>query len=126
LVAFFSDALEIHHADEEELLPMLEMRTIAAPERDSMRELRHRLEVEHREMARTWKSLRRPLEGLAEGVHRKLPVDLVHYFRVLHATHISMEEAGLHAVAARRLVASDRAALGRGMVARRTRRHRFQ
>jgi len=54
------------------------------------------------------------------------PVDLVHYFRVLHSTHISIEEAGLHVVAARHLVASDRAALGRGMVARRTRRHRFQ
>ena len=124
LVAFFGDAVEIHHADEEELLPMLEVRTLQAPERDGARELRHRLEAEHREMARTWKALRRPLEGVAEGMHRKLPVDLVHYFRVLHATHISVEEAGLHALASRRLLASDRAALGRGMVARRTRRHR--
>jgi hypothetical protein len=126
LVAFFSEAIETHHADEEELLPMLEMRTREARERDEMRALRQRLEAEHREMARTWKPLRRPLEGLAEGVHRKLPADLIHYFRVLHATHISVEEAGLHALAARRLLPADRAALGRGMVARRTRRHRFQ
>ncbi len=126
LVAFFSGALEIHHADEDALLPMLEARTIEARERDGVRELRHRLEVEHREMARTWKALRRPIEGIAEGVQRRLPVDLVHYFRVLHATHISIEEAGLHALAARRLLPSDRAALGRGMVARRTRRHRYR
>jgi hypothetical protein len=126
LVAFFSDALEIHHADEDELLPMIEMRTVEPAAREAMRELRHRLEVEHREMGRTWKALRRPLEGIAEGVHRKLPIDLVHYFRVLHATHISIEEAGLHAVAAQRLLPSDRAALGRGMVARRTRRHRYR
>jgi hemerythrin-like domain-containing protein len=126
LVAFFSDALEIHHADEDELLPLLEARTAEAAERDGLRELRQRLEAEHREMTRTWKTLRRPLDGIAEGVHRKLPVDLVHYFRVLHATHISIEEAGLHAAAARRLLPSDRAALGRGMVARRTRRHRYR
>ena len=110
LVAFFSDAMEIHHADEDELLPMLEMRTVEPRERDTVRELRYRLEAEHREMTRTWKSLRRPLEGIAEGMHRNLPSDLVHYFRVLHATHISMEEAGLHAAASRRLLPTDRAA----------------
>jgi hemerythrin-like domain-containing protein len=125
LVAFFSDALEVHHADEEELLPMLEMRMTVQREREDMRELRYRLEAEHRELARTWKGLRRPLEGVAEGMHRRLPLDLVHYFRALHAMHISMEEAGLHAAAARRLLPGDRAALGRGMVARRTRRHLY-
>ena len=126
LLAFFSEAIDLHHADEDELLPMLEMRMSEAVERDGMRDLRYRLEAEHREIGRTWKGIARPLEAIAEGVHRRLPVDLVHYFRALHATHISMEEAHLHLAASRRLLPCDRAALGRGMVARRTRRHRFQ
>jgi hemerythrin-like domain-containing protein len=125
IIDFFSSALAIHHADEDELLPMLELRTAQSPQRDAIRELRHRLEVEHREMDRTWRTLRRPLESIAEGMHRVLPQDLVQYFRASHATHISLEEAGLHATAARCLLPADRATLGRGMVARRTRRYRF-
>ena len=123
---FFSGALAVHHADEEELLPILEMRIAAAGEREAFRDLRHRLEGEHREMARAWRSLRRPLEGIAEGVQRRIPFDLVQYFRALHSAHISEEEAGLHLAGARRLLPGDRAALGRGMAARRTRKYRFQ
>ncbi len=77
IIDFFSSALAIHHADEDELLPMLELRTAHSPQRDAIRELRQRLEVEHREMDRTWRSLRRPLESIAEGMHRVLPQDLV-------------------------------------------------
>jgi len=125
LLAFFSGALAIHHADEEELMPVLEMRS-AAGERERVRELRHRLEAEHRDMDRTWRGLRRPLEGIAEGMHRNLPMDLVQYFRACQSTHISIEEAGLHLPAARCLRAADRASLERGMQARRTRKYRFQ
>jgi hypothetical protein len=126
LLDFFSGALAIHHADEEELLAMLEMRASNRAQLESARELRHRLESEHREMDRTWRGLRRPLEGIAEGMHRNLPLDLVQYFRACHATHISVEEAGLHLTAVRSLAAGDRAALERGMQARRTRKYRFQ
>ena len=125
ILEFFSCALAIHHADEEELMPVLENR-IRGAERDAMRELRHRLEAEHREMDRTWRGLRRPLEAIAEGMHRNLPIDLVQYFRACQSTHISLEEAGLHHTAARCLRASDRSALERGMQARRTRKYRFQ
>ena len=125
ILEFFSGALAIHHADEEELMPILETRTAAA-ERGWVRDLRHRLESEHRDMDRTWRSLRRPLEGIAEGMHRNPPMDLVQYFRACQSTHISIEEAGLHVTAARCLRASDRAALERGMQARRTRKYRFQ
>jgi hemerythrin-like domain-containing protein len=121
ILEFFSCALAIHHADEEELMPVLEMR-ISGAERDAVRDLRHRLESEHREMDRTWKGLRRPLEGIAEGMHRNLPIDLVQYFRACQSAHISLEEAGLHRTAARCLRAPDRAALERGMQARRTRK----
>jgi hypothetical protein len=76
-------------------------------------------------MERTWRTLGRPLEGVAEGLKRVLPVDLLQYYRSLQAMHISIEEGGIHRVAARCLLPADRAALGRGMVARRTRKHRF-
>lgn len=126
ILAFFSADLALHHADEEQLLPMLDMRIAGAAERERFRELRHRLEAEHREMDRGWRGLRRPLESIAEGVQRRLPADLVQYYRAIHAMHISVEEAGLHLSAARGLTPADRAALGRGMAARRTRKFRFQ
>ena len=121
---FFSHSLALHHADEEDLLPLFEMRVAGASERGGIGDLRHRLESEHREIERAWRGLRRPLEGLAEGMQRRLPDDLVAYFRALHAVHISGEESGLHLSAARLLLPADRAALGRGMAARRTRRFR--
>ncbi|MGZ5104831.1 MAG: hemerythrin domain-containing protein [Usitatibacter sp.] len=123
---FFAGAIAIHHADEEELLALLEMRSPHVSKRDGVRELRERLESEHREMDRTWRGLRRPLECVAEGLHRKLPADLVQYFRACQLTHISLEEAGLRFAASGRLLASDRASLDRGMQARRTRSYRFQ
>jgi hemerythrin-like domain-containing protein len=123
ILDFFSHSLVVHHADEEALLPMLEMRATQA-ERARIQDLRHRLEGEHRDMERTWRGLRRPLEGLAEGMHRRLPADLVAYFRAIHSMHISAEESNLHLSAALNLLPADRAALGRGMVARRTRRFR--
>jgi hemerythrin-like domain-containing protein len=121
---FFTSTLATHHADEEDLLPLLEMR-LAGGERDDMRSLRTRLEGEHREMDRTWRALGRPLEAIAEGLNRGLPVDLLQYYRSLQAMHICLEEAGIHRLAARCLLPADRAALGRGMVARRTRKLRF-
>ncbi len=124
-IDFFSNSLALHHADEEDLMPMLETRLAADVERDSVHSLRTRLQVEHREMDRVWRALRRPLEGIAEGINRGLPGDLLQYYRALHATHISIEEGGIHLRAVRCLTSSDRAALGRGMVARRTRKHRF-
>jgi len=125
-VTFFSDAIALHHADEGELLALLDARLRLPPDRDEFDDLRQRLESEHRQMNATWRSLRRPLEGIAEGVHRRLPQDLLQYFRALHGAHIAEEEASLHVLAARLLVPPDRAALTRGMAARRSRNHRFR
>lgn len=124
ILDFFSTSLAVHHADEEDLMPMFAMRVTGASERGHLGDLRHRLDGEHREIERAWRGLRRPLEGLAEGMQRRLPADLVAYFRALHSLHISGEESELHVSAARLLLPSDRAALGRGMAARRTRRFR--
>lgn len=122
---FFTESIALHHADEEDLLPLIDERLDRGERRERVRELRSRVEAEHREMDRAWKSLRRPLEGLAEGVSRALPADLMQYFRFLHAGHIALEESSFHLEAARALLPADRAALGRGMVARRIRRRRF-
>jgi hemerythrin-like domain-containing protein len=125
-IAFFRGALSLHHADEAELLTLLEPRMRSRGEREEFDDVRQRLESEHRQMDATWRSLNRPLAGIAEGVARRIPADLLHYFRAMHSGHIAEEEASLHLFAARALPASDRAALGRGMAARRTRRLRFQ
>jgi hemerythrin-like domain-containing protein len=123
-IEFFSNLLTTHHADEEDLMPLLEVR-VAGEERDAVQGLSERLQTEHREMDRVWRALRRPLEGIAAGINRSLPVDLLQYYRALQSMHISIEEGGIHQRALRCLLPSDRAALGRGMVARRTRKHRF-
>jgi len=119
---FFTGSIALHHADEEDLLPLLDLRAVSTERRDALRDLRGRVESEHREMDRAWRSLRRPLEAIAEGMVRSLPTDLMGYFRSLHSGHIALEESVLHLEAARSLQAGDRAALGRGMVARRMRR----
>jgi pyridoxamine 5'-phosphate oxidase len=123
VIDFFSSSIAIHHADEEELMPLLVLRAPSSIERENLNDLRNRLEGEHRGMERTWRALRRPLEGIAEGVQRRLPDDLVQYFRASHAMHISIEEARLH-VSAANLFPADRASIARGMMARRTRRLR--
>jgi pyridoxamine 5'-phosphate oxidase len=124
-VEFFGDSLALHHADEGDLLPLLEARAAAAGRRDMVRDVRNRMENEHHEMDLAWRTLRRPLESISEGMHRTLPAELMQYFRFLHARHIALEESTLHLEATRSLLPSDRVALGRGMVARRIRRRRF-
>ena len=124
-IEFFTGSIALHHADEEDLLPLIDQRLGQGERRERLRELRLRVETEHREMDRAWKSLRRPLEGIAEGFSRTLPADLMQYFRGLHSGHIALEESSFHLEAARSLLPVDRASLGRGMVARRIRRRRF-
>jgi hemerythrin-like domain-containing protein len=109
---FFSRAMPVHHHDEEELARLIGF-------------CDERIEAEHGEMDQAWRSLRRPLQAIAEGVRRALPEDLVRYFRAGHAAHIAFEEGALHLVAARALKTGDRWALARGMAARRTRQYRF-
>jgi hypothetical protein len=121
IVSFFDEALPLHHADEQhDLLPLIERRLDDPAERYAFRDLRLRLEMDHRDMEATWRRLRRPLEAIGEGIHRRLPEGPLHYFRAIHAVHISTEEAGVHMLALRRLHAEDHAALARRMLARRT------
>lgn len=120
IVTFFTIAVPQHHVDEErELLPLIDQRLGDTAERKEFRELRQRLDVDHRDMDAAWRRLRRPLEAIGEGVHRTLPESLVHYFRAIHSVHISSEEAGVRMLAMRRLRPEDYAALAHRMRARR-------
>ncbi len=124
LVDLFTTRMAIHHADEEhDLIPMLLRRIAHAEERDQFREIRLRLESDHRELRDAWRRLRPPLEAIAQGTPRRLPADTVAYFRALHGLHICTEEAALHRLARRRLLAADRAQLAGRMAARRTAGH---
>lgn len=115
----FGPAIALHHAEEErDLLPLIERR-LAASALPAFRDVRRRLEVDHREMERTWRELRRPLEAIGEGMLRRLPVGDIQYFRAITATHISIEEGTLHALALRHLQAEDRNALFHRMQTRR-------
>jgi pyridoxamine 5'-phosphate oxidase len=115
-------AAALHHAQEEhELMPLLERRIARPGEREAFRALRQGLEADHREIELLWRSLRRPLEAIAEGLARRLPVDEIRYFRAVWTTHISAEEASLHLLALRHLLPGDRTALARRIRARRER-----
>ena len=115
-------AAAVHHAQEEhELMPLLERRIALAGERDAFGALRQGLDADHREIELLWRSLRRPLEAIAEGLARRLPVDEIRYFRAAWTTHISAEEASLHLLALRHLLPGDRIALAQRIRARRER-----
>lgn len=118
-LVFFDRTLPMHHRDEEaDLMPLVGSRVIGR-EREEFRDMRHRLEADHRDMEATWKRLRRPIEALAEGALRRVAQEEAAYFRTIHSMHISMEEAVVHMLAARRLRPEDRAALARRMATRR-------
>jgi hemerythrin-like domain-containing protein len=120
LIDLFTTRMAIHHADEEhDLIPMLLRRIARAEERDNFREIRLRLESDHRELRDAWRHLRAPLEATAGGAPRRLPGDVVAYFRALHGLHICTEEGALHRVARQRLLDSDRAQLAGRMATRR-------
>jgi hemerythrin-like domain-containing protein len=112
-------AMSLHHADEErDLLPIVEKRLLVSA-LPAFHDLVRRLQVDHREMERAWRELRRPLEAIGEGMLRRLPAADIQYFRAIASTHISIEEGTLHAIALRHLRPEDREALSRRMRARR-------
>jgi pyridoxamine 5'-phosphate oxidase len=115
-------AAALHHAQEEhELMPLLERRIARPGEREAFRALRQGLEADHREIELLWRSLRRPLEAVAEGLARKLPIEDIQHFRAIWTTHISAEEASLHLLALRHLPPADRNVLAQRIRARRSR-----
>jgi pyridoxamine 5'-phosphate oxidase len=111
----------LHHADEEhDLLPLVDRR-LSSEERQAFGFVRARLAADHREMERTWRAIRRPLEAVAEGIPRVLPTHEVGYYRAVAAAHISYEEGAVHLLVVRHLQTEDLAFLSRRMRERRVR-----
>jgi hemerythrin-like domain-containing protein len=122
VLRYFAKAGANHHQDEEEdVLPMLDRRIADAGEHARFTHFRERLEADHRQLEAAWHRLRRPLEGIADGLTRTLPPADVQSFVDAYAHHIVAEESTLREFVDRWLDDADRMALGRSMAARRQR-----
>lgn len=120
VLRYFESAASHHHEDEDrDLFPLLEMRITAASDRARFRALRERLEAEHERMKPAWMKIRKPLQGIAEGIAKPLNPRDVDEFREIYASHIPAEEEAVNELVERYLSAADLESLGRSMAARR-------
>jgi hemerythrin-like domain-containing protein len=120
LLRYFTRSAVDHHADEEsDLFPLLEVRITEPRERERFVALREALELEHRDVEAQWARLRKPLEGIAEGLTRSLAEADVRAFAGAYTKHIRAEEAAFQEFFDRWVGPEDRKALGRSMSARR-------
>lgn len=120
VLRYFAEAAANHHADEEiDLFPLLEARIDDEGERQRFVAFRERLLADHRALEAAWQRLRRPLEGIADGLRRTLPAQDVQGFVDTYAHHILTEETSLKEFFDRWLGDDDRRTLGRAMAARR-------
>ena len=121
LLRYFMKAAMSHHEDEErDLFPLLDKRIDDAGEKARFDAFRAGVESDHRAVEAAWHRLRRPLEGIAEGLTRTLAEKDVKDFVEAYAHHIRTEERALQEFFNRWLDDADRAALGRSMAARRS------
>jgi hemerythrin-like domain-containing protein len=119
VLRYFRKAAVDHHEDEEQdVFPLLEQRIDDAAQKARFRELRARLEAEHRKLEEAWARVRKPLEGIAEGLMRSLAEADVAALAEAYQAHIRIEEETLRELF-RFLDARDLEALGRSMAARR-------
>jgi pyridoxamine 5'-phosphate oxidase len=117
---YFVRAAPNHHHDEEiDLFPLIEARITDPGEAARFRAFRDTLLEDHRELEAAWARIRKPLEGIADGLMRQLPAAQVQAFAKAYAHHIVTEESALSEFFQRWLQESDRAKLGRAMAARR-------
>jgi hypothetical protein len=70
-------------------------------------------------MESAWSRLRKPLQSIAEGIPRPLPVPDVEAFRAIYALHIPAEDEAIPGLVRRYLSQEDLGALGKSMAARR-------
>ena len=120
ILRYFMKAAESHHDDEEkDLFPLLEQRIPAGTEKAGFNALREKLEGDHDRVRDLWTRLRKPLEGIADGLPRMLNRADVRAFVQGYTMHIAAEESALQGLFERWIDNSDRAALGRSMRERR-------
>lgn len=120
VLRYFAQAAVSHLADEErDLFPLIERRINDPGEAARFRAFRETLESDHRAIEAAWARLRRPLEGISEGLTRVLPAGDVQAFIEAYTRHILAEENTLKEFFDRWLDDGDRQMLGRSMAARR-------
>jgi len=120
VLRYFDTAAAYHHEDEEiDLMPILEARVSDASDLARLRALEVRVHEDHLEIERVWGRLRRPLEGVADGLMRTIPETDVQALITLYRRHIEAEETVLVPLAQRCMTPHDLAALGRAMATRR-------
>ena len=120
LLKYFDQAAANHLDDEEaDLFPMIEHRINDPGEAARFRAFRDALESDHRKLEGAWARIRKPLEGISDGLTRALPEADVHAFVEGYAHHILAEEKTLKEFVDRWLDDGDRQMLGRAMASRR-------
>jgi pyridoxamine 5'-phosphate oxidase len=120
ILRYFEKSGPQHHEDEnQDLFPLLEMRITDSADLARFRELRARLEDDHRRMQACWAKLRKPLQGIADGIAKPVDPGDIEAFRAIYATHIPAEDGAIPELARRYLTARDLEAVGRSMASRR-------
>ena len=118
VLRYFDTAGVFHHQDEDrDLFPILRTRA-AARGRPEIAAAVDELEREHETMDGQWLRLRQRLLAITEGEPRLDPEEVAR-FAWLYRRHMDRESAALLPFAREALDASDRAALGERMAARR-------
>ena len=120
ILRYFGKSGPHHHEDEDrDLFPMLDQRITDAGDLARFRELRARLEADHRLMETCWPKVRKPLQGIAEGLPKSLDAGDVRAFCAIYETHIPAEDGAIPDLVKRYFSAADLESLGRAMAARR-------
>lgn len=118
VLRYFNTAGEMHHKDEDDdLFPLVRTRA-AAQGRPEVAAVIDELEREHATMHSQWQRLRARLEAIAAG-EGKLDRDEMTRFAWLYRRHMEREGAAIMPFARQALDASQVAALGERMAARR-------
>ena len=120
LLRYFDTAAAYHHQDEEiDLMPILEERVSDASDLERLQALESRVHEDHLEIERVWARVRKPLEGIADGLMRTVPETDVQALIALYRRHLEAEENVIVPLARRWLGPQDLATLGRAMATRR-------
>jgi hemerythrin-like domain-containing protein len=120
ILRYFDRAGPHHHEDEErDLFPLLDRRITDAQALAAFRELRARLEEDHRHMNAAWARLRKPLASIAEGIAKPLDAQEIRDFCAAYEKHIAAEDGAIAELARTFLSSADFEALGRSMSERR-------
>ena len=119
VMRYFDTSARHHHADEEEDLFPLLLRSAPAALLAPLRELVAVLLAQHRELEQSWGALRLQLEQVARGTVRALKSEEVERMAGLYRSHIAREEAELLPLAARILDVAALDSVGRAMRLRR-------